>query len=248
MKQLAENLLDGVFSAAPWIAWLVITSLLVLSGPFGTYVDFSVQERTLYWGAVVALSVLSGTVVRVTVETLFADWSAWAAGLLTAAVLAVLLTYPLVQVTSLLSEDSGLRVPPWWELMLVVFVVACAVIGLKALVAQGEAPDERSQVPRILRRVDPELHGDIVRAEVADHYVMLVTDKGDCRLLMRFADALDELADVVGLQVHRSHWVADHAVTGKVCEKGRVFLETADGARVPVSRNYRASVEDRFKS
>ncbi len=51
----------------------------------------------------------------------------------------------------------------------------------------------------------------------------------------RFRDAVGDLADVQGAQVHRGAWVADCAITGSERNGRRWSLHLADGSRVPVS-------------
>jgi DNA-binding LytR/AlgR family response regulator len=60
---------------------------------------------------------------------------------------------------------------------------------------------------------------------------------------MRLADAIRETGDVAGLQIHRSHWVALEAVEGVKRRDGKLFLEMADGALLPVSRGARGRVK-----
>jgi DNA-binding LytR/AlgR family response regulator len=72
-----------------------------------------------------------------------------------------------------------------------------------------------------------------------DHYVEVHTAAGSELLLLRFRDALREVEDVDGLQVHRSHWVARNAVVGVERRGGgRIVLRLVNGSRVPVSRSF----------
>ncbi|NHX28361.1 LytTR family transcriptional regulator, partial [Escherichia coli] len=98
--------------------------------------------------------------------------------------------------------------------------------------------------PRLLERLAPDMHGPILRCSAVGHLVEVQTDKGVSKLRMRFSDALAELDGIAGMQVHRSHWVSRHAVSGHLMEKGRVFLQLQDGSLIPVSRNYRDVVEE----
>jgi hypothetical protein len=43
---------------------------------------------------------------------------------------------------------------------------------------------------------------------VRDHYVEVTTTGGQHMLLMRLTDAIDELDDLPGERIHRSHWAA----------------------------------------
>ena len=91
----------------------------------------------------------------------------------------------------------------------------------------------------------PDRRAALVRLEVQDHYVLIVTARGRDLVLMRLADAVRETAPVDGMQVHRSHWVARDgvaALTREAGKNGRLVIETTDGATVPVSRSNAADV------
>ena len=77
-----------------------------------------------------------------------------------------------------------------------------------------------------------------------DHYLRVHTSLGEELILMRLADAVRELTQVDGLQVHRSWWVAKIGVTDEKKSDGRSFLILPTGTEVPVSRSYRAKAKD----
>lgn len=54
---------------------------------------------------------------------------------------------------------------------------------------------------------------------------------------MSLSKALDELGDLDGLQVHRSWWVARHAVVGVVEGGRKLRLCLTGGMETPVSRS-----------
>jgi DNA-binding LytR/AlgR family response regulator len=60
---------------------------------------------------------------------------------------------------------------------------------------------------------------------------------------MKLADALDALADCDGLRVHRSWWVARHAVEQARWRRGRGELELRGGLVAPVSNRHAAEVK-----
>ena len=62
----------------------------------------------------------------------------------------------------------------------------------------------------------------------------VVTDKGTELILLRFADALNELGNVDGFQIHRSHWVARSAIKDIQRQEGKVIITTKK-----VAKNYR---------
>ncbi len=71
-----------------------------------------------------------------------------------------------------------------------------------------------------------------------DHYVQAHTSQGKELILMRLSDALKELNEIDGLQIHRSWWVAREGISESVKENGKHCLVLKSGDRVPVSRSF----------
>ena len=94
---------------------------------------------------------------------------------------------------------------------------------------------------RFLDRLPEAESHDVVYLHVNGHYVNVVTTTGSHLILMRFADAVAELGDL-GLQVHRSYWVALRHVTGTLRRDERTVLRVTGDHEVPVSRTYLAAV------
>ncbi|WP_176715510.1 LytTR family DNA-binding domain-containing protein [Thioclava sp. SK-1] len=101
-----------------------------------------------------------------------------------------------------------------------------------------DVPPVTPAEPRLVERLDPDMRGTILRMQVRDHYVDVVTQSGTSSVLMRFADALVEVEGLPGLRVHRSHWVAEEAVVEGQNMGAKGVIVTTDGAQVPVSRTY----------
>jgi hypothetical protein len=78
---------------------------------------------------------------------------------------------------------------------------------------------------------------DLVALQAEDHYVRVVTDKGNALIRYRFSDALEEVRNLEGLQVHRSHWVALRAIDRLRSEGKGYTLCLHNGSEVPVSRS-----------
>lgn len=123
--------------------------------------------------------------------------------------------------------------------------VALPDIAEKTHIAETTDIPEKTQIPRVrlLRRIDAEDPGPILRLEALDHFVTVVTAAGQYHLRMRFADAIDEMDGVEGLRTHRSHWVVRAAIIGAERENRRLFMHVACGARIPVSRKHLPDVE-----
>lgn len=88
----------------------------------------------------------------------------------------------------------------------------------------------------------PEMMGrDVVYLNVCGHYINVVTTTGSCLILMRFADAMAALGDL-GLQVHRSYWVAYRHITGILRRDERTLVRVTGPHEVPVSRTHLTAV------
>ncbi len=92
---------------------------------------------------------------------------------------------------------------------------------------------------KFLERLPLKLRGaEVWAVEAEDHYLRLHTSLGQDLILLRLADAIDELAGIEGAQVHRSWWVARDAIADARRGDGRATLVLKDGSEVPVSRTY----------
>ena len=100
--------------------------------------------------------------------------------------------------------------------------------------------------PGLILACQPPLRGDILTAEAQEHYVRLKATEQGGLALYRFGDAVRDLNRYRGMQIHRSYWVADQAVTAIIGRRGSMKLELSDGEIVPVSRRYEIEVEARY--
>lgn len=114
-------------------------------------------------------------------------------------------------------------------------------------VSDGSSPqtikfdDQRSNVsapelPSFFGTMKANIGSEILCLEMQDHYVNVHTSLGNELILMRLRDAIKELKDVDGLQVHRSWWVARSAVKKIVRDGRNIRLLLQNDIEVPVSR------------
>lgn len=111
----------------------------------------------------------------------------------------------------------------------------------EAQAAQPVAPPV-PEPPPMLTRLKPENRGPILRLSAEDHYTLTVTSRGRELILIRFSDALSELGDTVGTQIHRSHWIARAAFEALVTKEGKLLARLKDGTELPVSRSFAGEV------
>lgn len=96
-----------------------------------------------------------------------------------------------------------------------------------------------------LHKIQPYQSDSVLALEAQEHYVRIHTDNGGTLVLYRFGDAVHELSQVrPGLRVHRSHWVAEDAISAVVPSGKTYCLRLVDGRDVPVSKAYKKVIEN----
>jgi hypothetical protein len=99
--------------------------------------------------------------------------------------------------------------------------------------------------PALLSRLPHRLGDQILALEAEDHYLRVHTTIGSDLVLMRLSDAVAAIEPDLGLQVHRSWWVAQDAICEFMRSNDRVHLKLRNGLLVPVGRTYAAAVRAR---
>ncbi|WP_298857876.1 LytTR family DNA-binding domain-containing protein [uncultured Sulfitobacter sp.] len=222
----------------PLLIWLVVTAVAVVAGPFGTLDAMRLGGRVLYWGGIAGGSILLSFGAR----WLARDMGRW--GKIAVQAGFVLVVASLAHLMNSLVFEIWGGWADWVYLTGTVGLVTAAVnLVVWAVVPAVEEDVGKPEGEAFLRRLPIEFRGPLVRIEAQDHYLNVVTAKGQTLILMRLGDAIAEL-EGRGLQVHRSHWIATDAVTKSRRENGRDVLVMADAAQVPVSRSFRSAAQD----
>ena len=117
---------------------------------------------------------------------------------------------------------------------LYVWVISITIASVGALIAKRSKNDVN--VPSraaLYERLPAHLRSAEIYALAAeDHYVRVITTRGDELILMRLSDAVSETAPLKGLRPHRSWWVAEAGV--EKIKKSEIILRS--GQNVPISR------------
>ncbi|MCD2175938.1 LytTR family DNA-binding domain-containing protein [Rhizobium sp. C4] len=116
------------------------------------------------------------------------------------------------------------------------------------VVAESREQKAISEPPPLLSRLKPENRAPILRLSAEDHYTHTVTTRGRELILIRFSDALSELGDTVGTQIHRSHWIACAAFDALLTKDGKLMARLKDGTELPVSRSFASEVRAKVSS
>lgn len=254
-----------------WITFGAVVLLFALTGPFGTLEDLRFLPRLGYWlslhlfawttalvfsvlGDVLLRSFLPGMLIRMLIGSVVA---AIPIGVIIELIGYAWFGHAPAAVT--IGSEMLFSVP----LCVIFCLITYMAMSNEALARQTQetssapfagpeqdaAPATAASVepPPLLRRLKPENRGLILHIAVEDHYTLVKTSRGSELLLLRFSDALAEVGVSRGLQVHRSHWVADDFVDTVKRVDGRAVLRLADGTEVPVSRTYAADVRARLE-
>ncbi|MGQ2950319.1 MAG: LytTR family DNA-binding domain-containing protein [Agrobacterium sp.] len=244
-----------------WLTFLAVLAIFIVTGPFGTSETMSFADRLLYWtiiqaGAwtfaisfsIIANSIFAGSIGNMLTRMMI--------GSLTAALpIGLLLT-----ITNRVFSGKEMGFGPFLQsslsslplcaiFCLLSYLTACQALETAAdavTETNGDARREVKSAAPLLERLPPQKRGALLRLSVQDHYTQIVTTRGHQLVLLRFADALKEIGQTEGLQIHRSHWIADADVVSLRKQAGRLHVITGDGSEIPVSRSYNAAVQARF--
>jgi hypothetical protein len=247
---------------------VVLSALLVYSGPFGT-LAMPFARRLVYWSLLVAIDaavgVLAGIAAAVALAPLVPPlFPRLLAGGFAAAV-PIALTRVILQ--NLLSETpiTAAEWPQVWLSTAAISVGIAAIVGLVSRDPRSSLPaaSPETAIPMpngqdagngvvavaaqpgnspFFKRLPQQVGRDLLYLSMQDHYVEAHTRLGHALVLMRLADAIREIEPIAGLQIHRSHWVARSAIDHVERENGRLTVILVNGARLPVSRSYADAV------
>lgn len=211
-----------------------VAVILTLVAPFGTDVVMRPLPRLVYWLAVAWLTysagyVANGVAVRAAPDKL---------------TLRILIAGPLtgLGVLAIVFLLNGLAIGSW-ALGQDFLGLGANVIGIAIIIATilqiAHAPgrqDKAPAPPALLDRLPLDKRAPLVSISVEDHYVRVRTTKGEAMILMRLGDAIREVGETPGLQVHRSHWVALDQVKAATRKGDGALLHMSSGPDLPVSR------------
>ncbi|MFK3776959.1 LytTR family DNA-binding domain-containing protein [Agrobacterium sp. NPDC089420] len=247
-------------SRALWSTFLAILALFVLTGPYGTGEKMSFWPRLVYWTLLQGAGWIITTCLSAFANAALARF--FSAPLIRMMVGSVFAALPIGAVISLanglfftkpvdaasVTADALAALP-----LCIIFCFLSFLTSSSSRAADvagprpgDEPPASIDEPPPILNRLPPQKRGEVLRLSVQDHYTEIVTTRGRQLVLLRFADALREIGDTPGLQVHRSHWVADVNVISLRKAAGRFYIVTRDGMEIPVSRSHSVAAQGRF--
>jgi hypothetical protein len=220
-----------------------VSLLLGFLGPFGTNPAFDRTERYAFW---LGLGLTGYVCVLIAWRLLgssprFARRAAALRALFAGLVSAVPQTFIVFWAMSLLQPGRTASVAALALLFLAVAAVQLILLTAIILIDRSplSSPDQtrKEEPPRTaLAKSQP------VALEAEDHYVRVHEMHGSKLVLKRLSDAMAEVSNVEGLQVHRGWWVASAAVAGTFVQNGKRWVRLVNGMTIPVSRARRRDV------
>ncbi|MDH3264163.1 MAG: LytTR family transcriptional regulator [Paracoccaceae bacterium] len=236
--------LRALRAPTPLVAWPVLAALFAVSGSFGGGEYLAFVPRTAFWLLIVGTSLAFGIAVRVAIECIWSVTDYLAASLAASVLSCAVLGFALPPLTRWMLDLPAAEAPSPAVVAVTVLLLGGGITLLRHFLQRDAPPvaGAGEARPKLLGRLPDEVGGALLHLSVSDHYVDVATDRGTGRVLMRFSDAMEEVAEVDGLRVHRSHWVARAAVAAVERCNGRTFLRLTNGTRVPVSRAYEGAV------
>lgn len=228
---------DHILHPATLVALGAVALILALVGPYGTSDRLRPLPRFGYWALIVPATYGTGSLVVTWLRAVLPPWPfalrMGLAGVTTgAAVAGVVLLVNAVALGFVPAPDA---LPGFVANVAgVAMVVTLAIAYITS--RQSGARTPQPAPPAILQRVPLEKRGALLALSVEDHYVRVHTSKGTEMVLLRLSDAMREVGDLPGAQVHRSHWVAFNAVRAARRDGDRAILTLTTGTDIPVSR------------
>lgn len=236
-------------------AWVLVSAALAIAAPYGTEMPVGFWDRLGYWTSVNALAILIASYVRHVVLRRFRTETL---GVLTGiAVLQAMVLGPVVWLVSNHVFGFALHGAVWLaEMTLIILLVSLCVALVRYEIARlrnfvgaeagsvGIGKATGVARPEFLLQGDPALEGEVLIVSADDHYLNVVTTKGQGRVLMRFRDALSDLEQVPGYRIHRSHWVARSELLRVRPDGRRHVADLRSGKVLPVSDAYLDGLRD----
>lgn len=82
--------------------------------------------------------------------------------------------------------------------------------------------------------------------QAQEHYINVTTEKGASLILYKFGKAVEELPKPLGVQTHRSFWVAHDNIQGWSKSENGIKLVLKYGVEAPVSRRFEHQIKESF--
>ena len=247
-----RNFVDRVDERLPGFTWLTLGAvaaaiLMIVVGGLGTWA-MPIGMRAAFWTLLMGWNAIKWQAWFVLLVRRHSDW--WRASL--AGALLLNLSLPLEIQAALALAGSGATMASATTVWIEALAISGLLFALLAVVVRRvhgtpiAAPPPMVRPDGLLARAGIASPAGLLAIVAEDHYCRVHLSDGTSALVHhRFRDALDEVAALDGLRVHRGAWAADAAVVGAGREGRRWLLELAGGRQIAVSAPYLAAARAR---
>lgn len=225
---------------------LTFSLVLGFLGPFGSYA-MPLLERLAYWFIMFNLGYFIYYFSHRLTDWIFKNKSPHPVllfitpTLLASVPLSILVGYATFQV----GYRFTLSMPIFIYLLPQVFILGIIIDSIMRFInKQQDTKIINKPSQTFINRLPLNLGDKLVCFAMEDHYIQVYTELGSHMILMRMKDALIELQDYNGLQVHRSYWVAVDAIDNVIKNSRKTLLVMNNGLQIPVSRKYLPTIKE----
>jgi hypothetical protein len=224
-----------------WIACLAAAALMIVTGGFGT-ARLPLHTRTAFWLLLMGWNALKWQLLFAWGVRKPSDWPR--ISLLGTIPLNLPLPFEIWACGQLIGFEMRAMPLDVWGRAAAISAVIFAVCSAVAWILLRRMRPVRAETGLLARARIAAC--DLAAIEAEDHYCRVHRRDGSSALIhYRFGDALEEVAAINGLQVHRGAWVAAEAVRGAERDGRKWRLLLAGGGSVPVSATYAAEARAR---
>ena len=264
MTQVNTVSVAEIIGALPKHAWFHVAAivsglLLGLLGPFGTFASITNTDRLIFWVGLCWLNANQTTLIAGWLGTRLESRLDQGRYLLCLAITALINSVPGTLEVWLglywITDTQTLDIEKLPTLYLQTTLITAILTGffmllVKLRMATATTPIAKQNTQTnpthcpFLQRIPAKIRGQLLAVSAEDHYMRIVTDQGEALVHGRLGDALEELADYPGLQIHRSHWVALSAIDDVKRNDGKTLLRLTNGTELPISRRYSSALRE----
>lgn len=239
------------------LIFVMAVVIFTITGPFGSYESLSAGPRLLYWTVLMTgcgLFIHLGITFAIYMPAL-SHYPRFLRLLIGVAIASIPATLVVAGVEHFIRERLMDFYPLlWWRLWSTVAAVS-VIIGHFNFMPPFARLQILNKLPSIdidripfLKRLPKEIGTALISISMEDHYARVITLRGEALVHVRLSEAISELKNYPGRQIHRSHWVALDSIVGIERNNRRLIVKTSNGEQLPVSNSYENNIRDQIEA
>lgn len=235
--------LAKLLNSALWFSREIVATIIILVGVFALTLPFGSEALPWYIRMpFLLLSLITGFVgsFLILVPFHFIRIMNWVSSILILPLSAGLCSMIVALCMVIYRDAFGVELSfTFVEVTLRVLPVLIVTFGIGAAISPYTAKrlmGRRGGQVNLAELIDHSKRGKLVSISAQDHYVLVTTTAGVEMLRMTLSAAISHVEPGIGLQIHRSHWVAYSAISELKEQQRKVIL--VDGSSLPISAQH----------